>query len=83
MKPFHRMCLVDSLEIPLVNENASSTIPQVYKLIEGLLTLNNLAKQNLEKLDLINNSNIISRCTPPIMVPRIPTVVTPKRSTQI
>ncbi len=79
MEPFHQMCLVDSLSIPLVNENISSTIPQVYELVEGLLTLNNLVKQNLGKLDLINNSNTL-RSTPPIMTPRIPTAGTPKKS---
>ncbi|CAH1769843.1 6876_t:CDS:2, partial [Entrophospora sp. SA101] len=54
MKPFHRMVLVKSIEIPLLNNNNDFAIKQVSKLCESILFANKLILENIRHIDSIN-----------------------------
>ncbi|CAG8616359.1 9613_t:CDS:2, partial [Cetraspora pellucida] len=54
MKPFHRMILIKSTEIPLLNNNGNLIIEQVCNLCESILFANNLVFENIRKIDSIN-----------------------------
>ncbi|CAB4446472.1 unnamed protein product [Rhizophagus irregularis] len=58
MKPFHRMVLVKSIEIPLSN-NSNFAIEQVCSLCESILFANSLIFENIRKIDSINQLMIL------------------------
>ncbi len=79
LAPFHRMSLIRSLQIPLTNENPSSTIKTVTELCETLLTLNSPISCNFQLLDyVVREIQNITPTTPPYKQNNsIPTNVTP------
>ncbi|CAG8688128.1 9728_t:CDS:1, partial [Scutellospora calospora] len=69
-KPCHRMCLIKSLEIPLINSNEQKTIHMINKLCKGILMANKLIVDVIRRIEAINqlllNSN--NPTTPPNLV---------------
>ncbi|CAG8762831.1 2898_t:CDS:2, partial [Dentiscutata erythropus] len=82
MKPFNRMCLVKSLEIPLINSNERRTIQMVNKLCKGILMANKLIANVVRRIHSINQLLLEkdNPTTPPNLVDcnnLLPTFITP------
>jgi hypothetical protein len=80
MKPFHRMVLVKSIEIPLLSSNSNFAIEQVCNLCESILFANSLIFENIRKIDSINQLMVNKSPVTPGTVEQeniIPTITSP------
>ncbi|CAB5303031.1 unnamed protein product [Rhizophagus irregularis] len=66
LKPFHKMCLIKSLDIPITNDD-DLTIQKMNVLCKEILLLNNLITHNTQKIDRINT--LINDLIPNVVIP--------------
>lgn len=66
LKPFHKMCLIKSLDIPITNDD-DLTIQKMNVLCKEILLLNNLITHNTQKIDRINT--LINDKIPNVVIP--------------